>query len=132
MAATTIEGMNALETAKKNELLGIFDVALKNAGESLELAQGESLVKIAREYVAAFQTARNVLATKGDFPVVPGNDPHNLSREDSSPIRVALSGVYGFTMQNGHESKSPHTIETLNRLKPIANAIHMDGYCICT
>lgn len=120
------------QTTEIAQLVGIFDTALKNAAASLELSKTETLGRVASDYFNAFENARNALANDGTLPIVPGNDPHNVSSEDNSPIRVALSGVYGFTMHSDYATKSPHTIATLNHLKPIANAIHMGGYSIFT
>ena len=124
-AITTIDTQN-------KALVALFDSALKNAAESLKLTGAETLGRVAQEYFAAFETARNLLADHGTLPVVPGNDPHNVSSDDNSPIRVALSGVYGFTMSDQYTEKSPNAIQTLKHLKPIADAIHLDGYSIFT
>jgi hypothetical protein len=129
---THTENTPSKKEVSKIELLEIFDLALKSAQENLQASGAESLSGIANNYFAAFKDARDNLANNDVLPTVPGNDPHNVSSNENSPLRVALVGVYGFADCTNYESTSPHSIKTLRSLKPIADAIRINGLSIFT
>lgn len=121
---------NSPDTA---QLIVIFDTALRNAETSLQAARPESLGPLTEKVYRAFKDAREALAAEGTLPLVGGNDPHTVDPIDdpNTKLRAALSSVYGFASKN-YQSICPHSVQTMQRLQPIAAALHHRGLAIFT
>ncbi len=124
--------MPTQDQTKTTELIAIFDAALRRAYINLQRGKEESLSSVANSFYTAFQGARDNLANDNLLPIVPGNDPHNVSHEDNSTLRIAIAGVYGFPTSQSNTERSPHSIQALKEMQAIASEIHQRGLCIFT
>lgn len=113
------------------ELRPIFDDALANAKENLDLAVNESLYHVATKAFDAFEKAKNAMdgigKDTGVYPSVPGTDSHAAN----SPLSIAMAALYGFT-PSLYGERNPKCMKAFEAMKPMAYIIHERGLCIFT
>lgn len=91
-----------------------------------EIADGtsdepESLTIVARNAYKAFVEASEAYE-KGNPPLVDDVNNRNYGTP-KSPLAIALSSVFGFTVSSDYAVKNPKSYAALKALQPIANAI---------
>jgi hypothetical protein len=98
---------------------------------SESFASDESLSMVAKSCYDSFFEAAAEYKKSGQQPLVSGTDPHHHESK-ATALSAALSNVFGFTVCKSLEVVNPKSVAALRALQPIANLIHVRGYCIFT